>query len=185
MGRRSRSLPDAGREHRRSRRGAPPVTEPVEPLRLTYEVRCSPEHAFRTWTERFGTWWPKGHSVSGDPEAVVLEARPGGRIYERTTAGDEVQWGEITAWEPPRSLSYLWHIRRDRADATDVRIDFVSDGQGGARIEVTHTGWERLGAEAQTWRDANAGGWDSLIPHFAEIVQHSPEPPLGRAEEQT
>jgi hypothetical protein len=156
----------------------------IEPLRLSYDVACSPEHAFRTWTERFGAWWPKEHSVSGDPAAVVLEPHPGGRIYERTSDGDEVDWGEITAWDEPRSLSYLWHIRRDRTDATDVTIDFVAAG-GGTRIEITHTGWERLGAEGRSWRDANAGGWGGLIPHFTAFVQQTTEQELGRAEEQT
>ena len=33
-------------------------------------------------------------------------------------AGAEVEWGEVTAFEPPHRLAYLWHIRRDRADAT-------------------------------------------------------------------
>ncbi|MFI7065170.1 hypothetical protein ACIBL3_29545 [Kribbella sp. NPDC050124] len=32
---------------------------------------------------------------------MVLERRLGGRIYERTQAGDEIDWGEITAWDPP------------------------------------------------------------------------------------
>ena len=49
----------------------------------------------------------------------------GGRIYERMTAGDEHEWGEVTAFEPPLRLSYLWHIRRDRADATEVAISFT------------------------------------------------------------
>jgi hypothetical protein len=35
------------------------------------------------------------------------------------------------------------------------------------RLEITHTGWERLGAEAETWRDANRGGWAGLLPVFA------------------
>lgn len=149
----------------------------IEPLRVELELACSPEHAFRTWTERFGTWWPPGHSVSGDPAAVVLEPRLGGRIYERTHDGQEVEWGEITLWDAPRRLAYLWHIRRDRADATDVEVAFLPDGTSGdrTRVEITHTGWERLGAEAQTWRDANAGGWSGLLPHFTQACEAEPQ----------
>ncbi len=29
------------------------------------------------------TWWPDDHTVTGDPETVVLEPYLGGRIYER------------------------------------------------------------------------------------------------------
>ena len=146
----------------------------IEPLRLSYSVDCSPEHAFRTWTGRFGSWWPPGHSVSGDPAEVVLEPHVGGRIFERTHDGAEIDWGEITLWEEPHRLGYLWHIRRDRADATDVEVAFVADGDA-TRIEITHAGWERLGAEGQAWRDANAGGWNGLLPHFIDACTNPQE----------
>ena len=86
------------------------------PLLISFDVDCPADHAFDVWTSKIGTWWPRDHTVSGDPEEIVLESGPGGRIYERTSAGERHEWGEVTAWEPPRRLSYLWHIGRDRAD---------------------------------------------------------------------
>ncbi len=80
-------------------------------------------------------------------------------------------WGEVTVWEPPRRLAYRWHLGRDRADATEVEIRFVDDGEDRTRIEIEHSGWERLGDTADTWRDRNRAGWDSLLPHFAEAVE--------------
>ena len=138
----------------------------MEPLRVHVDLACPPDHAFATWTERFGQWWPRGHTVSGDPAEVVLEPCVGGRIYERTQTGEAIDWGEITGWDPPHRLSYRWHIRRDRADATDVDVRFLPAGDGATRMEITHTGWERLGAEAEQWRDANRGGWSGLLPVF-------------------
>ena len=146
----------------------------TEPLRIDVDVACASGHAFSTWTERYGDWWPRGHSVSGDPEAIVLEPWVGGRIYECTRDGDHVDWGEITGWDPPTRLSYRWHIRRDRADATDVEIRFVPTGATSTRVEITHTGWERLGAEAETWRQANRGGWSGLLPVFAAACTSPP-----------
>ena len=139
----------------------------IEPLRLSVEIDCAPEHAFAVWTERIGTWWPRGHSVSGDPDIdVVLEAGVGGRILERTPDGTEIVWGEITGWEPPARLAYRWHIRRDPHEATDVQLHFVDLTDGRTRLDIEQTGWERLGAEARTWRDANTAGWSGLLPHF-------------------
>ena len=138
----------------------------IEPIRLTFDVPCSVEHAWAVWTERFGQWWPADHTVTGDDDlVVVLEPRPGGRIFERTRGGVEHDWGEVTIWEPPGRLAYLWHLRRDRADATEVEIRFHAR-DGGARVEIEHRGWERLGADAETWRDRNRGGWATLLPHF-------------------
>ena len=143
----------------------------IEPLRLAFTVRCAAHHAFATWAEDFGRWWPRDHSASGDAVEVVLEPRPGGRIYERTAAGAEIAWGEVTVWEPPHRLGYLWHPRRDRADATDVEITFAEQGDGTTRVEIEHTGWERLGADGEPWRQRNEGGWRSLIPHYLEVAE--------------
>ena len=60
----------------------------TDPLRLSYEIDCPVEHAYDVWTTRLSTWWPKGHSASGDPNTfVVLEPRLGGRIFELTFVG--------------------------------------------------------------------------------------------------
>jgi Activator of Hsp90 ATPase homolog 1-like protein len=150
----------------------------TEPLSLTFEVGCSTEHAFAVWTSRIDSWWPADHTVTGRPDAeVVLEARLGGRIYERTPDGLEYDWGEVTLWDPPHRLGYLWHLRRDRVDATDVEIRFVPAGGSRTVIEIEHRGWERLGADAATWRDRNRMGWTTLLPHFttaAETADPSP-----------
>jgi Activator of Hsp90 ATPase homolog 1-like protein len=151
----------------------------IEPLRVGLDIECTPEHAFETWTSRFATWWPRGHSASGDPAAVVLEPRLGGRIYERTHDGREIDWGEITAWDPPHGFAYLWHIRRDRKDATDVQVRFVLAGTRSTRLEITHTGWERLGADAERWRDANGDGWASVVSHFVTACSIDPNPHEG------
>jgi hypothetical protein len=150
----------------------------IEPLRLSFEIDCDAAHAFDAWTARFGQWWPRGHSVSGDPGVVIfLERRVGGRIFERTSDGTEIDWGEVTVWDPPRRLGYLWHIRRDRADATDVELTFVATGEGTTRLDVVHSGWERLGAGAEEWRDANRGGWSGLVPHFAAYATEATNSP--------
>ena len=136
----------------------------IEPLRMSFEVSCPVAHAFDVWTSKIARWWPADHSVSGENGLqVVLEGRPGGRIFERTAAGTEHEWGEVVVWEPPRRLAYLWHLRRDRADATEVDIRFIDQGNATTRVEIEHRGWERLGAAGPSWRDANRGGWSTLL----------------------
>jgi len=68
------------------------------------------------------------------------------------------------------ALAYLWHLKRDRADATEVDIRFVAQDSGTTRIEIEHRGWERLGREADQWRDQNRLGWRSLLPHFQAAI---------------
>jgi uncharacterized protein YndB with AHSA1/START domain len=143
----------------------------IEPIRIAFEVDAPAGHAFEVWTARIGQWWPADHTVSGEHGlAIVLEGRAGGRIFERTRDGVEHEWGEVTIWEPPDRLAYLWHLRRDRADATEVEIRFVDRGDATTRVEIEHRGWERLGAEGESWRDRNHGGWATLLPHFEAAV---------------
>jgi len=143
----------------------------IEPIRLAFDVDCPVEHAFETWTDRIAQWWPLDHTVSAEPGlTVVLEGRAGGRIFERETGGIEHDWGEVTIWEPPTRLGYTWHLSRDRSDATQVEIHFVPQGGSQTRVEIEHRDWERLGAEAESWRGRNLGGWSSLLPHYVAAV---------------
>jgi hypothetical protein len=136
------------------------------PLTMSFDVACSVEHAFAVWTSRISSWWPRDHTVSGVAESVVLQSGVGGRIFERTPDGEEHEWGEVTVWRPPTTLAYLWHLGGDRSAATEVEIQFVPQDDATTRVEITHRGWDRLGAEAEAWRDQNRGGWESLVPHF-------------------
>jgi hypothetical protein len=144
----------------------------TEPLQLSFRDACSPEHAFRVWTARTSMWWPADHSVSGEDDLeVVIEPRVGGRIFERTTSGREEEWGEVLVWDPPRRLAYLWHLRTDRADATEVEIVFAPAGDAATEVRIDHRGWERLGSRADAWRDRNRRGWDTLLPRFVEHIE--------------
>src|SRR5262249_3902766 len=69
-----------------------------ETRRVSFDVACSVGHAFETWIERIGTWWPRDHTISGAPSAIVIEGQINGRIYERTQYGEEHEWGVVTAW---------------------------------------------------------------------------------------
>jgi uncharacterized protein YndB with AHSA1/START domain len=139
----------------------------TDPLRIAFDVACPPERAFEIWTRQTGMWWPTSHTVSGQPDVdVVIEPGVGGRIYERTPAGEEHDWGQVTAWDPPSRISYLWHLRQDRADATEVEIAFAATGQTGTRVSIEHRGWDALGGRGPGQRERNQHGWDGLLPHF-------------------
>jgi hypothetical protein len=144
----------------------------MEPLRISFEVGCSPDHAFDTWTGRASAWWPHEHTVSHQPGAeIVFEPRAGGRIFERTRDGEEIEWGEIVEWDPPRRLRYLWHIATDPAHATDVEIVFRELADSTTRVEIEHGGWEKLGEIGQAWREANQAGWGGVLPSYEDALK--------------
>jgi uncharacterized protein YndB with AHSA1/START domain len=133
-------------------------------LRKTIEVAAAPDRAFRLFTEGIAGWWPvRTHSVGEDrAETVIFEPGVGGRIYERTLDGDEHVWGTVTAWEPPGRVVFTWHPGRGPDIEQDVEVRFEPSGTG-TRVELVHTGWERLGDRAAAFRENYDGGWDIVL----------------------
>jgi Activator of Hsp90 ATPase homolog 1-like protein len=146
----------------------------IEPIRMAFEVGCSVAHAFDTWTAKTSLWWPLVCTTEGIPGfSVVIEPKVGGRIFERTVSASEIEWGEVTIWDPPKRLGYLWHIMATREQATDVEIVFSPTATGKTKVEITHGGWERLGDPGQTWRERNSDGWGQVLPAFVEACSRA------------
>jgi uncharacterized protein YndB with AHSA1/START domain len=153
----------------------------IAPVRRSVFVQAPPERAFEVFTEGFGTWWPKSHSVIAAPqEAAFIEPRLGGRWYERGTDGSECDWGRVLACEPPHRLVLSWLLDAefepdpDEAKAAEVEVTFTREGDG-TRVELEHRGFERRadGGAAVAESVAGEGGWGTLLMAYAEVAQAS------------
>lgn len=143
----------------------------LEPLVIEFTVEAEADHAFRVWTEKVSTWWPPSHTLGGeDDTTIVFEPRAGGRIYERHADGSEHQWGWIVDWSPPERVLYKWHLFFDEREATDIEVTFTPITTG-TRVEIRQTGWDRLGAAAETRRTRTKGAWIELSKAFQESLQ--------------
>ena len=142
-------------------------TETFPPLRKTITVPWTVERAFARFTAEIGSWWPlTTHSVGGArTERCAFETRVGGQIYEETEHGTRHVWGTVTECEPP-GRTVLPGIRTHIETAQKIKVRFTSDG-GGTRLELTHTGWERLGKEARKARRAYPMGWTYVLNLYA------------------
>ena len=135
----------------------------LSPIVKTIDVRRTSADAFRLFTEEIGNWWPlathsRAQSAKGQ-EAVraTIEPRVGGRIYETLATGEELEWGEVLAYEPGALFRMAWHLGRPQA--TEVTVRFEARGDSSCRVTLTHAKWEKLGETAAEMRQGYSGGW--------------------------
>jgi uncharacterized protein YndB with AHSA1/START domain len=140
-------------------------------IRKSVTIDRSVEDAFRLYTEQLATWWPLStHSVEKENvETVIFEAHEGGRFYERAKNGDEHAWGTILVWDPPRRIVHSWHPGRGEDTAQEVELTFKPDGDG-TRVELVHTGWERLGDRMRETMASYEKGWDKVLGRYEEAA---------------
>jgi uncharacterized protein YndB with AHSA1/START domain len=140
-------------------------------IRKSVVVACSLEDAFRTFTNEIASWWPLATKSVGQKDAVtlVIEPRLHGRVYERIRSGEEHDWGEVLAWEPPHRLSFSWHPGRDSETGQEVEIRFSASGTE-TRVELEHRGWERLVATAAEIPAHFVSGWEEVLGRYAEAA---------------
>jgi hypothetical protein len=123
-------------------------------------VACPTDAAFRVFTEATGTWWPPGHTTGEPGSRIAIEPFVGGRFFERNAAREEIEWGRVLHWERPRRLAYTWHLRADRADATEIWITLEPDA-GGWRLEIEHRG-STIGGAGSPNEPPSRGSADAL-----------------------
>jgi uncharacterized protein YndB with AHSA1/START domain len=125
--------------------------------------------AFTLFTAGFDSWWPLLTHSTGEEDAIecVLESRAGGRIYEVLKDGRQVDWGMVLDWDAPRKLAFSWHPGRMPETAQRVELTFQPEG-GGTRVELVHSGWERLGDQAQARHEEYDQGWDFVLGQYVQ-----------------
>jgi uncharacterized protein YndB with AHSA1/START domain len=147
----------------------------IEPVRRGVRIGVPVERAFAVFTERISEWWPVAtHSRSameetGPPRAVgaLIEPRAGGRMVELRADGSEAPWGTVSVWDPPHRVTIAWRPNDEDHEPTEVDVTFTPDGDG-TRVELVHSGWERLGAvRGREARESYDTGWETVIADFA------------------
>jgi uncharacterized protein YndB with AHSA1/START domain len=134
----------------------------VPPLEKSVLVRCDPRRAFDAFTAEIDRWWPKEtHSVA-KAASCGIEPFVGGKAFEIAHDGTRHEWGRVTAWNPPRGLTFTWHPGREEIAGHEVELRFTPEGSG-TRVTLIHRGWEKLPPEKQSQRESYDKGWGSVF----------------------
>ena len=132
----------------------------MDPVTAGVTVELPRARAFDLFTEGLGSWWPREFSWARQSlERIGIEPRDGGLAYEVGPHGFLVNWGTVTAWEPPDRFVLAWQIAPDRspqpdpAKSSEVEVRFADSGGGATRVDVEHRCWERHGDGGREYRD--------------------------------
>jgi uncharacterized protein YndB with AHSA1/START domain len=137
-------------------------------IRKSIRVERPPATAFKVFCEEIGQWWPKGPSFGGkDLADLRIEARVGGRFYERYGDDTEYDIGQVTAYQPPGRVAFTWRAPSWEV-ATQVEVRFIADGAG-TRVELEHSGWDQ-DEKLRDTRKGYDGGWDVMLGHYHSHV---------------
>ncbi|HJZ61163.1 MAG TPA: SRPBCC family protein [Miltoncostaeaceae bacterium] len=149
-------------------------------VRVSIVVEASIERAFRVFTEDFGSFKPRDHTLlEAEIAETVFEPRVGGFLYDRGVDGTECRWARILAYEPPErvvfswDISPQWRLEPDPAKASEVEVRFIREAPDRTRVELEHRNLERHG---EGWEGVRAGvggdqGWPFYLQRFAALMR--------------
>lgn len=148
------------------------------PVRQSVVVEASIEHAFKVFTEQFGSFKPSEHNLLAVPIAeTVFEPRVGGHVYDRGVDGSECCWARVLAYEPPNrvllswDISPRWQIETDPEKTSEWEVRFTAETPNRTRVELEHRKLDRHGDGWQGVRDGVAGdqGWPLYLQRYADL----------------
>ena len=148
-------------------------------VRTEIVVDAPLERAFAVFTEQFDRIKPREHNLLAvDVAETVLEARAGGRIYDRGVDGSVCEWARVLAVDPPQRLVFTWdispqwRIETDPARTSEVEVRFVAETPERTRVELEHRHLDRHGTGWESERDGIAAddGWPLYLRRYAALV---------------
>src|SRR5437899_2161890 len=98
------------------------------------------------------------------PVAVIAEGLPVSlpAVFERATDGRETAWGTVLVYDPPHRLAFSWIVALSAEQEQRVEICFTPQDTG-TRVELMHSGWEKLGDAAASLRERYDRGWGTVF----------------------
>ncbi len=157
-----------------------PESAHIDDLQLEIRINASNDAVWRALTDDIGTWWPSvsfaGRGGDDAQGRFMLEARPGGRMWEDWGDGNGLLWGTVInithgarldivgTTGPEWGGPFLWYGSfRVEADGDATRFRFSESGIGRVTAKIAEdktSGWRFLfdtmrahieGTEPPTW----------------------------------
>jgi hypothetical protein len=151
---------------------------PIAAVKQSVVVEASIEHAFKVFTEDFGSFKPREHNMLAVPIVeTMFEPWVGGHIYDRGADGSECRWARVLAFDPPNrvllswDISPRWQIETDPDRTSEWEVRFIAETANRTRVELEHRNIDRHGQGWEGVREGVAGdsGWPLYLQRYAGL----------------
>ncbi len=146
-------------------------------VRNSIVVEAPIERAFSVFTDDFGSFKPRDHTIlEVEVAETVFESHVGGNIYDRGVDGSECRWARVLEFEPPNRVVFSWdftpqwEIETDHDKTSEIEVRFIAESPERTRVELEHRNLDRHGDGWEPTREAVGGdqGWPLYLDRFAE-----------------
>jgi catechol 2,3-dioxygenase-like lactoylglutathione lyase family enzyme len=144
----------------------PRPTEAAGPIELTYELDCSPEVAFATFTDRIGEWWDPAYAPEG-MRGVHIPRELGGHVTMELQNVATFEWGRVTAWDPPGHYAQTFTLAQDPEHPSTLDVRFTERAGGGCTMRFAHGGWTPGNVAGR----ARFSEWHVLLDRFVALAR--------------
>ena len=140
-------------------------------------VEAPIERAFQVFTDDFGSFQPREHTLlQAEIAETVFEPRVGGYLFDRGVDGSDCRWARVLAYEPPHrvllswDISPHWQLETDPERTSEWEVRFVAETPQRTRVELEHRDLDRHGEHWDGLREGVAGdeGWPLYLRRYAD-----------------
>lgn len=136
--------------------------------RLTLEIAKAQPVVWKGFTRDVHLWWPKDFYATESPKRIVLEVKPGGRLFEDGGDGNGLVWYSVIAVDAPNAITLSGFIAPPfGGPATSLlRVALSAQGKSATIMEVTDSTFGCLGDSSTTeegWRMLFEGGFKTWM----------------------
>ena len=154
-------------------------TAEIADLTMEININATPERVWTALTSDIGQWWPADFFAGGEAgkRTYLLEAEPGGRMYEQWEGGGGVLWGNVIAVDPTVRLQVLGSLFPNWGGPSlwFATWDLAASGNG----TVVTFSESAIGKVSAGGAEEKTAGWEFLWACMKAHIEGLPEPAWG------
>lgn len=148
----------------------------IAQINMELDIHSPPTRVWKALTENIGDWWPAEFFAGGEPaeRSFILEAWPGGRMYENWDSGGGVLWGTVFCIDPNVRLQVLGAVFPNWGGPTQWYGTWeLKSQENGTTLKFSESTVGRISDAGVAEKDK---GWKFLWQALKAHVEGTPSP---------